>query len=230
MRDPHYIAPLQHPDSLFVVPSYDPLSQHPEDTLIPTHTPESPKQFRHATTPRATKLLIKSRQTQTYWARNLTTPPFDIQIITRTYDVRTIRDTESRKTTEMETTYVVRPSSLGRLLGVTRGMKVSASSATGWKYSIQTFREVSSDSLIFEFCRQGNLAAVRSLLERKDASPWDRDPQGRTPLWVCQINILPYVYADGLTQFAAESLQIEVVRLLLDQGADPHAEDFRTGR
>ena len=43
----------------------------------------------------------------------------------------------------------------------------------------------SEDALIFEFCFSGNLEGVQALLRRGDASPFDCDPEGWTPLHVC---------------------------------------------
>lgn len=40
------------------------------------------------------------------------------------------------------------------------------------------------DALIFEFCSSGNLNGVKSLIARKDASPFDVDADGWTPLHV----------------------------------------------
>ena len=61
---------------------------------------------------------------------------------------------------------------------------LESSSAHGWKYTIETTCPVPDDALIFEFCREGNLAGVRSLLSRDQASVRDVDSIGRTPLYV----------------------------------------------
>jgi hypothetical protein len=52
----------------------------------------------------------------------------------------------------------------------------------GWQYQMRTFRVVPYDSLIFEFCSNGNLDGLRSLLVRKEASPRDMNSYGWNPL------------------------------------------------
>jgi len=80
--------------------------------------------------------------------------------------------------------YFLYPPKILSIFGVSYGVDVAAICTAGWKYSLQIFRAVPENALIFEFCREGNLAAVRTLLSTGNASPWDRDPEGRTPLYV----------------------------------------------
>lgn len=77
-------------------------------------------------------------------------------------------------------------------------MLVTARSTIGWQYTLQPFRAVPENALIFGLCRTGNSDGVKLLLERGEASPLDRDPMGRTPVWV-----------------AAKSLKLDVAELLL---------------
>jgi len=70
------------------------------------------------------------------------------------------------------------------ILPLSFGVQIAARCTSGWKFSIEPFRVIPEDSLIFEFCRDGNLSGVQSLLRRRAASIWDRDAAGRTPLWV----------------------------------------------
>lgn len=88
---------------------------------------------------------------------------------------------------ENESSYTISPAAWLRFLGLSRAfrIKVSKSSVTGWQYSLQTFSRVKDDALIFNFCRQGNIDAVRSLFAASQASVRDIDSEGRTPLWVC---------------------------------------------
>jgi hypothetical protein len=85
---------------------------------------------------------------------------------------------------ERKATYVLYPPKWLQTLGLSFGAQISATSTWGWKYNLEPFRAVPEDSLIFDFCRTGNVDGVRTLLKRGEASPWDRDPLGRTPLWV----------------------------------------------
>lgn len=115
---------------------------------------------------------------------SLTTPMVGVSVQSRTSNVRTIRSSEVDETLESDVTFVIYPKATGRFIGITRGMLISAKSTAGWQYSIQTFRAVPETALIFDFCREGNLDGVKSLFKRGEASPWDRDPRGQTPLLV----------------------------------------------
>lgn len=98
--------------------------------------------------------------------------------------MKTIRASEVHETLEKDITIIFYPKATGRLLGITRGMLISAKATSGWQYTIQPFRAVEETALIFEFCREGNLDGVRSLFKRNEASPLDRDEKGQTPLLV----------------------------------------------
>lgn len=95
------------------------------------------------------------------------------------------RHPESRKFNQADMVYFFYPPRLLNLLGISRGMEIVIRRSTvGWQYSLRDFRVVPENAPIFEFCRDGNLSAVRTLFMSGHASPWDRDPTGRTPLWV----------------------------------------------
>lgn len=86
---------------------------------------------------------------------------------------------------ERETTLIYHPAQWLIRGGVTFGVNVLfMRAAQGLTHQIRTFRTVPDDSLIFEFCREGNLDGIRSLLRRKEASPWDVNSKGWTPLYV----------------------------------------------
>lgn len=70
-------------------------------------------------------------------------------------------------------------------LGVKSGLDVMVSMSTqGWKNALRTFRAVPRDALIFQFCMDGNIEGIKTLLARGDASVWDQCPYGQTPLHV----------------------------------------------
>ena len=71
-------------------------------------------------------------------------------------------------------------------LGVQCGfhLDIFSSSTQGWQNSLNTFCPVPDDALIFEFCQQGNVPAVRSLLSGGHASVRDTNSRGYTPLHV----------------------------------------------
>jgi hypothetical protein len=129
----------------------------------------------------------------------LQTPLYRIYTETRTYSVT--EETEiSGPHNILDTQFecIAIPNAAGRYLGVSLSTVLSARSTTGWKYSFQSFRTVPDDSLIFEYCKEGNIGAIQSLFKRGLASPWDRDAKGRTPLWVCVCNSLE-IYEIELT-------------------------------
>ena len=69
--------------------------------------------------------------------------------------------------------------------GLAFGIQMSIMrSHIGWKYVLSQIRSVSNDSLVFNFCRDGNINAVRELISRGDASVLDTDSWGRQPLHV----------------------------------------------
>ena len=87
---------------------------------------------------------------------------------------------------EHETSIRILPAQWLISLGLVQGLHAlfSSSSISGWKSSLDTIRPRPDDALIFDFCKHGNLAGVKSLLERGLASPKDVDSAGRTPLHV----------------------------------------------
>ena len=87
---------------------------------------------------------------------------------------------------EYKTSYIIYPAPWLIRLGFQYGLYLGflSSSTQGWKNTLKTFCPVPDDALIFEFCRQGNLPAVRHLLSGGHASVKDTDSQGYTPLHV----------------------------------------------
>ena len=86
---------------------------------------------------------------------------------------------------EYETSYIISPASWLVRLGFQYGLHLSLHSSTrGWKNTLKSFCLVPDDALIFEFCKQGNIPAVRSLLSRGHASVKDTNSKGYTPLHV----------------------------------------------
>ena len=91
---------------------------------------------------------------------------------------------------EYKTSYTISPAPWLVHLGFHYGLHLGFLSSTqGWKNTLKTFCPVPDDALIFEFCRQGNVPAVRSLLSGGHASVRDTDSRGYTPLHVSLINV-----------------------------------------
>ncbi len=143
-------------------------------------------------------LQTRERQSSQSQGYHMVIPFVSILAQSRTYVVKTVRSSEVRETSESRVSFIVYPNASGKFLGMSRGILLSAASSSGWQYTIQPFRAVAEDSLIFEFCRKGNLEGVRTLFERREASPWDRDPTGQTPLWVRQYEHYPGQQNSGL--------------------------------
>jgi hypothetical protein len=86
---------------------------------------------------------------------------------------------------EMETQFTFYPAGWLMWWGLRYGLRiVSYRQGTSWKNSLQTFDAVPDDSLIFQFCEQGNVMAVNTLLTSGRASPWYTNSRGWTPLHV----------------------------------------------
>lgn len=96
-------------------------------------------------------------------------------------------------TSRYESFFTLHPADWLIWLGIKSSLDGMISRSTrGWTNTFKTFRAVPTDSLIFEFCGTGNLDGVKTLLTRGDASVWDRDPDGYTPLHVSIVLIRLY--------------------------------------
>lgn len=77
------------------------------------------------------------------------------------------------------------PSSWLLKVGLKVGMEIALiNSQRGWKCSLSSIRAVPDNSLVFRFCQSGNIEAVRELFSRGEASVYDVDSEGQTPLHV----------------------------------------------
>ena len=103
----------------------------------------------------------------------------------RTKHRRTTRHfpTSIKSTEEEHFGYVLYPANILRRLGFSYGLLMQMKS-TSWQFTLQPFNVIKETSPIFEFCRNGNVEAVQTLIVLGEASVRDRDPCGRTPLWV----------------------------------------------
>ncbi|KAI9649749.1 hypothetical protein NHQ30_002330 [Ciborinia camelliae] len=86
-------------------------------------------------------------------------------------------------------------------LGVSVGIRMSATVDNGWMFTFSSFGAVPEDALIFDLCRQGNVAGVKMLLDRGDASLECENPQGKTPLSTAsyhgQVDVARFLIASG---------------------------------
>ena len=102
----------------------------------------------------------------------------------------TIRYHEDQR--EYRTSLSVSPATWLASLGIKYGFRIDLlkSATRGWQSNLKIFCRVPDDAPIFEFCRKGNLPAVRTLLSKGHASVRDTDSSGRTPLHVSKITMI----------------------------------------
>ncbi|PGH01877.1 hypothetical protein AJ80_08949 [Polytolypa hystricis UAMH7299] len=80
-------------------------------------------------------------------------------------------------------TVIFHPAVWLRRFGLKYGLQLtSAYVQKRWKYMFEPFRAVPYDALIFKFCTDRKLGAVRELLSRGEVSVRDTGPDGWTPL------------------------------------------------
>lgn len=121
-----------------------------------------------------------------HWDSRMRTPVLTVRsrTLTQTLQTKNLYSEGCYTALEKQGTYVIYPSSLAKFFGISYGVQLASAATSGWKFSLQPFRAVPEDALIFDLCRDGNILAVQRMLSKGLASPWDRDPHGRTPLWV----------------------------------------------
>ena len=117
----------------------------------------------------------------------LPSPLWSLQSKSRTRKVITRRGAATRSSVEIDSSYVVYPSRLLSRLGLSYGIWVQSRSTSGWQFSLQPFNAVPADAPIFQFCREGNVSELKTILSLGYASIRDRDPLGRTSLWVSDV-------------------------------------------
>ncbi len=108
----------------------------------------------------------------------------------RTFRIRKRFNSETGRSNdqyEFETYFTWHPAPWLMRLGIKFGVNASISkSYWGWKNTLNTFSAVPDDSLIFDFCKTGNIGGVQTLLTRGKASVRDTNSQGWTPLHVSE--------------------------------------------
>lgn len=109
-------------------------------------------------------------------------------------DISTEIEEELDYQEESEFRFSMHPAQWLVRLGLRYGLRMALTrSSTEWKHTLQSFRPVPDDSLIFEFCKRGNIDGIRHLLSRKEASIWDTNSKGYTPLHVSLFNLVKFI-------------------------------------
>lgn len=99
--------------------------------------------------------------------------------------IRAVQDGESCTHYKTTTSFNFHPASWLIKIGFKYGLETMiTSSRAGWQYNILSVRAVPDDALVFDFCKVGNVDAVRELFGRGDASVLDVDSRGWRPLHV----------------------------------------------
>lgn len=147
----------------------------------PKCTHEMPKL--QDSTPLRTRTQAR-REVISSWNRRRQTPLGYLQAWSATTRNTTDPSGNSLVSEEHNSYFALYPSWVLAKLGVSYGLLIQARCTDGWQYTIQPFNAVPDDALIFTFCSNGNVAAVKTLLATGKASLRDRDSRGWTPLRV----------------------------------------------
>ncbi|KAF7505889.1 hypothetical protein GJ744_012424 [Endocarpon pusillum] len=125
----------------------------------------------------------------------------------RTSTVKTNGRSKSPKGIHLVSSYIYYPSWWLSKLGVKTGIEANLSSSPkGWQFALNPVRAVPDNSLIFDFCKTGNIEAVQHMIARGAASVQDTSSKGWTPL-----------------HFAADAANVELCEFLISEGADKRA-------
>ena len=113
-----------------------------------------------------------------------------------------------QKLYEHETSYTIYPATWLIHRGIQYGLRLRwySSFTQGWKTTLKAFYPVPDNAVIFEFCKQGNVPAVRTLLSGGLASVRDTDSRGYTPLHVSLVRTEYFVENESERLTLASSL------------------------
>ncbi|CAD6448806.1 b0dd9802-009d-4c6c-a18f-d0a4bb4da8d4 [Sclerotinia trifoliorum] len=135
------------------------------------------------------------------WETDGQTPIFSFRVSSASTKTTSANELSSHETIETRIGIVFYPAKWLYRLGVTMGIRMSATVDNGWMFTFSSFGAVPEDALIFDLCRQGNVAGVKILLGRGDASLECENPQGKTPLWTAvnygQVDVARFLIAAG---------------------------------
>jgi hypothetical protein len=139
-----------------------------------------------------------------------------------------IESLSERQIFESDTRIVIHPSSLVARYVTNRGVSIVIQKTQRSTINIQlsTFCAIPDNALIFEFSRTGNIEGIQALFSRGEASVFDTNTDGFTPLHVSRPKMV-FCAVNSSAQFAAYYGHPEVVKLLLQEGASEDAATYR---
>jgi hypothetical protein len=89
----------------------------------------------------------------------------------------------------------------------------------GWSYNYRVYNIISSESDIIKKIEKGDKAGVLELFKTRKASPFDKDSQGHSLLYVSQTPVIaPVGTFSKLSQYAANKKHFDLCQLFLSLG------------
>ncbi|KAI9877747.1 MAG: hypothetical protein M1830_002943 [Pleopsidium flavum] len=169
---------------------------------------------RHQVTGATSRYRPRLREVECYKSYTKHTSFFGVlRIHTKTLQLNREQDPEDdvqepdEATIRFETSFSLHPACWLLAIGFSYGLRfeILKTCQQGWKQSLSTFRAVPDDALIFGLCAQEDIQAVGNLIQKGQASVWDTDCRGCTPL-----------------HYAAACARPDMCKALLKWGADPY--------
>ena len=151
------------------------LQNHQNDRLVPVFSSE------------ATDTRVQSSGTQSYQSFWQLAGTFnvlgDLTFSRRSYQKRRTKESDSFQ--DLETHEEVRAWYRGPAWLVNRAWAFHAIRArNGWDFYLRQYNVIPWESPVFEHAIWGNVTGLRDLFDNNQASPWDCDDDGSTPLHV----------------------------------------------
>ncbi|KAL4874650.1 hypothetical protein BJY04DRAFT_11107 [Aspergillus karnatakaensis] len=129
--------------------------------------------------------MLSLRKARSFRSKSCKTPFGTLHLHTRITERQELEDGETRSETDTETSIIFHPAPWLLKLGLRYGLNaMSINHHKTWQYTIMPVHAVPNDSLIFDFCKDGNVEAIKRLFDRGEASVYDTDTNGWTPLFV----------------------------------------------
>ena len=171
--------------------------------------------------PSSTSSLQRAKDFVIHWERSRRRNLFGTVSITtevtqlgrsRDKDFEDLENDDFIRTTSLS----IRPAEWLFRLGLGFCLQIGArESSQGWKCSLEAPRAVPNDAPIFSACKSGHLDKVKRLCADGQASVWDTDEVGQTPLEVyfplLVVDISWVVFPDAVSDQSASSLHSRIV-------------------